>query len=190
VEQEIWTMLGQLLWEEGSDLNWWQMAVRAALIYGVALLMVRLGEKRFLGKNTAFDVILGIILGSVTSRAINSSAPVWPTVVAGFVLVGLHWLLAVITFHSDSLGNVFKGRPRTLIKEGQIKWDNMAKSHISEQDLLGGLRLEANLNDPGRVEMACLERNGTISVIPRQAEARVVEVSVEAGVQTIRIEVR
>jgi uncharacterized membrane protein YcaP (DUF421 family) len=58
----------------GSDsLNWYQVALRALIVYIAALIMVRVGEKRFLGKNTAFDVIIGIILGSVVSRAINST---------------------------------------------------------------------------------------------------------------------
>jgi len=39
------------------------------------------------------------------------------------------------------------------------------------------------------VKLAYLERNGGISVIPRKPEPRVLEVAVEEGVQTVRIEV-
>ena len=42
-----------------------QMALRALVIFVVGLVMVRLGDKRFLGRSTAFDALLAIILGSV-----------------------------------------------------------------------------------------------------------------------------
>lgn len=74
----------------------WQIALRAAIIYITAVILVRLGDKRFMGKNTAFDVILGIILGSVLSRTITGNAPFLATVGAGVLLVALHWIFSVI----------------------------------------------------------------------------------------------
>src|SRR3712207_8480435 len=54
-----------------GDVNAIQMALRTVLVYAVTLLLIRLGSKRFLSEATAFDVIVGIMLGSVMSRAIN-----------------------------------------------------------------------------------------------------------------------
>ena len=48
-----------------------EMAVRAVIIYVVGLLIVRFAKNRLLGRSTAFDIILGFILGSLFSRAIN-----------------------------------------------------------------------------------------------------------------------
>ena len=50
------------------------------------LAIVRLGSKRFLSKATAFDVIVGIMLGSVMSRAITASASFFPTLLVGGML--------------------------------------------------------------------------------------------------------
>ncbi len=172
----------------GTDsLAWYQAALRAVIVYIAALAMVRIGEKRFMGKNTAFDVILGVILGSVVSRAVNSTESILPTILAGFVLVGLHWLMSVISYHSDRLGDVFKGTTRQLVKEGEIQWDAMQKSHISQKDLMGQVRSEGNTDDLSSVKKAYLERSGQISVIPSSGEPKVLEVKVEEGVQTIRI---
>ena len=187
--EAIWDSVRTVLGIDADDLSFIQMAARALLVYLAGLVMVRLGEKRFLGKSTAFDVLLGIILGSVVSRAINGSAAFFPTLVAGFLLVGLHWLFAVIAFRSDRFGNLFKGHTRTLIREGEIQWDAMSKSHISRNDLLGALRANGNIEDPEQVKVARLERSGEISVIQRKQPPRVVEVAVRDGVQTIRIEV-
>ena len=172
----------------GETITTWQMALRAALVYVAALALVRVGDKRFLGKSTAFDVILAIILGSVVSRAINSTDAFFQTLVAGLVLVGLHWAMAAIAFHSDSFGTVFKGSERTLVRDGEVLRDALARSHLSERDLAGALRRNASVRDVTEVELACLERSGEISVIKRGSGPRVLEVRIEPGVQTVRIQ--
>jgi uncharacterized membrane protein YcaP (DUF421 family) len=164
------------------------MALRALIIYVTAILLVRLGEKRFMGKNTAFDVILGIILGSVLSRAVTGNAGFFQTIGAGAMLVGLHWLFSVAAYYSDRFGTAIKGDDRILVEDGEIIWDNMRKSHIGENDLLSALRNNGQVQDLSEVKVARFERNGDISVIKRDREPRVVEIAVRDGVQTVRIE--
>ncbi len=179
-----------LLGLETDALTLWQVATRVVVVYVAALTMVRLGNKRFLGKHTAFDVILGVMFGSVASRAITGSgdAPFFAVLAAGFALVGLHALFSTAAFHSARFGTLVKGRSRTLITDGAIDWDAMAKSSIIKHDLIGLLRTEGKLDDPAKVKEAHIERSGDVSVIKRDEPPRVVEVRVEAGVQTIRIE--
>lgn len=182
-------MGASLLGLEAEDLTITQMVLRAVIVYGAALLMVRLGEKRFLGKSTAFDVILGIILGSVVSRAITGSSPFFPTLAAGFVLVGLHWLFAVIAFRSDRFATLIKGSPRTLVENGEVLWEAMRKSNIGSNDLMGALRTQARISEVGQVQVARLERSGDISVIKADSPPKILEVEVADGVQTVRIQI-
>ncbi len=188
--EDIWASVRSLLGIDADTLTLWQIVLRALIVYLAALAMVRLGDKRFLGKHTAFDVILGVILGSVVSRAItgSGSSPFFITLAAGAALVGLHWLFSSIAFRSDRFGTVVKGNVRTLIQDGEIRWDNMGRSSISRDDLLGALRANGKLSDPSEVEAAYLERSGDISVLPRTGEPKVIEISVADGVQTVRIE--
>lgn len=185
---EIWNTVRWLLGLDIKDLAVWQMALRALIVYVAAILMIRISDKRFIGKNTAIDVVLGIVLGSVVSRAITGNAPFFPTLGAGFVLVGLHWLLAALSFRSKRFGTLVKGPTRTLISDGKVQQDNLQTAHISENDLREALRLHAHLTDPSKVKTALLERSGDISVIPLNGVPKVVEISVREGVQTVRIE--
>ena len=180
-------MINQIFGTEVESLLWYQAAARAVLVYAIALMLVRVGEKRFMGKFTAFDVILGIILGSVISRAVNSSGSILPTLIASLMLVLLHWLMAVISYKSDNLGSLFKGNARLLVKDGDIQWDTMAKTHISRKDLEGQIRSEANTEDVSSIKKAYLERSGNISVIPSSGEPKILSVDVADGVQTVRI---
>ncbi|MEL6462478.1 MAG: YetF domain-containing protein [Cyanobacteria bacterium J06621_15] len=171
-----------------KELNVWQMGLRAAVIYIAGWIMVRVaGDRRFIGKHAAFDVVLSIIFGSTLSRTINGSAPFFPTIGAGFVLVGMHWLFAGISYHFPVLEQLIKGSSRILIRDGDINYKNMRKSHLSKKDLESSLRSQAKLTDISQVELARLESGGEISVLPRENKPHIIDVNVEEGVKTIRI---
>ncbi len=172
-----------------KELNLWQCGLRAAVIYVAGWIMVRLpGDRRFLGKHAAFDVVLSIIFGSTLSRTINGSAPFFPTIGAGFVLVGMHWIFAGISYHFPVVEQLIKGSSRVLIRDGEINYKNMRKSHLSEKDLESSLRSQAKLTEVSQVELARLESSGQVSVLPKEKQPQIIEVAVEEGVKTIRIE--
>ena len=167
----MWDSLTQygrtLVGETGLSATPAQMAARAAIMYLGTLFIVRIGKKRFMGQNTAFDVVLLFILGSVLSRAVNGSARMMPTFVAGLVLIGLHWIASYLTFRSHWLGDIIKGHTAVLVVDGQMQHENARHSHISRNDLMEGLR-QQGIDDLAKVKKACLERNGGISVIARE----------------------
>ncbi len=147
-----------------QQLNIWQMGLRAAIIYLAALIMVRIaGDRLFIGKYAAFDVILSIIFGSTLSRAINGTSAFFETIFAGFVLVGMHWLFSTITFHFTEFESNIKGRSRIIIRDGHLCHKAMRDYHITREDVASTLRLQCQIDKLEQVEKACLERNGDIS---------------------------
>jgi uncharacterized membrane protein YcaP (DUF421 family) len=185
----IWASFSSLLGIElpQDELTSGHMAARAVVVYVLGLAMARIGKRRFLAKASAFDVLLAIVFGSVISRAITGSAPFVPTLVAGLVLIVVHRTFAVIAFRSHGFGLLVKADPRLLVRDGEMLEDAMRASFISERDLRAALRSEASITDLREVKEARLERSGDISVLQREREPRVLEVAVEAGVQTVRI---
>ncbi len=153
---------------EGKDLTTVQMALRAVIVFVLSIVMLKVGDKRFMGKSTAFDVFLGIVFGSTVSRAITGNAPFFPALVGGLVLVLLHWAFAAVAFRSHGFGKLVKGQERLLVRDGEILWDAMRKAHVTTRDLEEALRAEGEEPDVGRVKAAHLERNGDISVIMKE----------------------
>jgi uncharacterized membrane protein YcaP (DUF421 family) len=188
---EAWDALEALLGlgRDAGEIDAGQMALRAVVVYAITLALVRLGSRRFLGKATAFDTILGIMIGSVMSRGINGSAGLLPTVAGGAVLVAMHGLFAVIAYRTSWFGDVVKGRPVLLVEDGRVLPDAMRDTSLSRNDLDEALRMKGEQPDPSSVQRAYLERSGSISVLPRKEGPRVLEVSVADGVQTVRIEI-
>ena len=173
---------------DASDFTALQVCLRALLVYLAGLAILR-AENRFLGKETALDILLGFVLGSLLSRSINGSAPLGASIAGAVALVGLHRGLASLAFRFPGFGALVKGRPRPLVRDGEIDWDGMRRQRITRRDLDEALRLKAHLDDPAKVREARFERNGEISVLPREEARppRVVDVAVEKGVQTVRI---
>ncbi len=163
-----------------------QTCLRAVLVYAAGMVILRFGEHRSLRRGGVFDVVLGFILGSVLSRAINGTATILPTLGVTVLLVGMHRLIAAAAFHSHRFGSLVKGDADRMVQDGRIDPAVLRRYSISRRDLDEGLRLHELLR-PEQVQEAWIERNGDISAVPRK-EPRVVEVAVEAGVQRVRIE--
>lgn len=169
-------------------LNIYQMIFRAVIVYTLGVSLVRIGKRRFLGTPTPLDIVLILMFGSVMSRAITGTTPFVPTLATGVMLIFLHWLFSYLAFYSSYAGFLFKGSPVVLAKDGEIKWNQMRKHHISEKDLLSALRRNAKLINIKNVHLAILERNGEISVIPHTQTPEIIEIEVKEGVQKVVVE--
>ncbi|HSH27021.1 MAG TPA: hypothetical protein VK972_04515, partial [Wenzhouxiangella sp.] len=95
--EQIGFVLTTVLGLDDNDLTVWQMAARAIVAYPVGIAFVRIGKKRFMGKFTAIDVIMGIIIGSILARVIIGNSPFFESLGEGLVLVLLHYLLALLS---------------------------------------------------------------------------------------------
>ena len=175
------------LGKDAHQLGTGEVALRAMIIYAVTLAIVRLGKKRFMGSGTAFDMIVGIMLGSMASRALTGNAPMLPTMAGAAMLVAMHWLFSAIALRWHGFGVLIKGHSRLLVRDGEVQDATMRKSHMTERDLHEDIR-SAGVADPSKVEEARLERSGKVSVVKKASEPKVVDVRVAEGVQTVRIE--
>lgn len=163
----LWSYLESLfgLASQPKDLTLVQMSARGVVIFATTLIMIRLSTKRSLAEKTAFEAVLLVIIASVLARAINGSAPFFPTIGTGLVLVALHWVLGLAAYHSHGIGILLKGRPAVIVKNGQMERESMRRNHISEHDLQEDLRLNARTEDLSKIKIAMVERSGDISFI-------------------------
>ena len=155
------------LGEEPKQLTTIQVSLRAIIVFTVTIALVRVADKRFLSRKTAFDVVLGLILASVMARAVNGSAPLVPTLFGGFILVLAHRLLALISRRSHAVGKLIKGKDDLIIEKGQVDHAALKKHNFSEHDLMEDLRLQG-IQSPAEVESARIERSGDLSVIKKE----------------------
>src|SRR6184192_2193473 len=159
------TLLG--LGVEPKDLTFIQISVRGIIVFLATLIMVRLGHKRSLAHKTPFDAVLLVILASVLSRAINGSAAFFATLGGGVVLLVLHRIFAHLAYYSHGFGILVKGRPDTIVHDGECDFQMMRRNHVSIHDLEEDMRLNGQIDDLSKVRLARVERSGDISFIKK-----------------------
>jgi uncharacterized membrane protein YcaP (DUF421 family) len=149
---------------EAQRLTTVQACARGVIVFFSALLIVRVADKRFFAKKTAFDVILGFILASMLARAINGSEQLVPTIAAGLVLALLHRILGLMACKWPHFGEWIKGSSQTVIINGQVDREALRRHHFGDDDLNEELRLNG-VDSPEKVKLARLERSGEVSVV-------------------------
>jgi uncharacterized membrane protein YcaP (DUF421 family) len=151
---------------KSEQLGFEQMAARALLMYVLLLVIVRMGKKRSLGRTTAFDVVLVIMIGSVAARALTGGAPFFPAALGIAVLVAFHWLISLVGRNSPVFSGWIKGHSTVLVKDGKVQRSRLEEAHMSNDDLEEDLR-QQGVAEPAEVGEARLERSGRLSVIKK-----------------------
>lgn len=161
-----WLTEGLGLDRSGNDLRFGHMMARTVVVFLVAVLLVRLADRRFLSHHAGFDMMVAVVLGSVLSRAINGDARFFPTLAASALLVVLHHFLASLAFRSHRVSQLVKGQARVLVRNGVVDHAAMRQAKITPDDLEANLRLQGKVCRLEEVAEARLERSGAISVLP------------------------
>ncbi|MGI6469199.1 MAG: DUF421 domain-containing protein [Syntrophomonadaceae bacterium] len=142
-------------------------AIRAAVMYFMALIMVRVLGKRALGELGPFDFVVMTGVGhTVVSIALDQSIPFIEGVGVLATLAFLEWLMCYLGLKSQRFSNLITGSPVVLIDNGRIIKENLAKEKFNVDDLMQELRKQG-IPDVDMVEKGVLESSGGFSVILR-----------------------
>ena len=79
----------------------------------------------------------------------------------------LHRFFAYLAFYSHGFGVLVKGKPDTIVCDGQCDFRLMRRNHISMHDLDEDMRLSVHSDDLSRIRVARVERSGEISFIKK-----------------------
>ena len=153
------------LFGNGPDLNSLQMSIRAIVIFSCALILIRFAGMRIFGIKSAFDICITIILGAILARGVVGASPFLPTIVASFVLVFIHKILAKASVNNHSIGRFVKGIHLSLYKDGVPNTKNMNSCTISYNDIMEEVRLDLHQNTLENIEEIFMERSGKISFV-------------------------
>jgi len=154
------------LFGSGKSLGWAQECARAVLIFAYGLLLVRIAGRRVFGKWSALDIIVSIVIGSNLSRALTGSAALFGTLAASTLMVGLHWLAAILAERSPALSHLFEGRAIALLSDGRVDERQLRRHAVSEADLGEALR-KSGVESPSATRAIMLEPSGAITVLEK-----------------------
>jgi uncharacterized membrane protein YcaP (DUF421 family) len=160
MEQFLYDLFGT-----GRNLSTSQMAVRAFVVFFIAVALIRLAGMRAFGGKTAFDNIVVILLGAILSRAVVGVSPFIPTIVAGITICVTHKVLAMLAARFHVVSHLLKGESRTLAKDGKVDQQALRDCDLSIGDFEEGIRLAGNIASAENAKEVRMERSGQISVV-------------------------
>lgn len=161
--------LVETLFGSGEQLDVLQMSMRAAVVFLLALAMIRISGRRSFGQHRPFDACATVLLGAVLSRAVVGASPFWPTMAAGAVIVLLHRLIALASIRWPCVEVLVSGNKRELVRQGRRDGDEMQKGLITPRDLDEAIRKKVG-DEHKPVSRAVLERDGEITIEPLKPE--------------------
>ncbi len=155
--------------------------VRTIVLYLVLILAIRLMGKRQIGQMEASEFVVTMLVANLASIPMQDSGiPLYSGLVPILTVLGMELVLSWVILKSVLLRRFFCGKPVILVNDGQILEDNLRKTRVTMDELIGHLR-EKDVLDIRTVQYAILETDGNLSVFPypkdRPASAK------EAGIQ-------
>jgi uncharacterized membrane protein YcaP (DUF421 family) len=149
-----------------KDLEWYQMFIRALIVFTVAIIFIRIAGMRSFGTQSAFDVVLSITLGALLSRCITGHYPFVPTLATALFLALMHRLCAWMSYRSKAMNRLLEGDAVPLFRQGSRIEKNLSRHAISEKDLLQAVH-EQGLPGFEQVDTIWMEPDGKISVVKK-----------------------
>jgi uncharacterized membrane protein YcaP (DUF421 family) len=144
----------------------WQIALRALAVYAAVFLGFRVLGKRELGQMTVFDLVLILLISNAVQNAmVGPDTSLQGGLVAAAVLLIVNRAASESRLRSPLVDRLFEGRSAVLVEHGQIVTGELRKQRIAEEDLEAAMR-EHGIESLDQVQLAVLETDGTISIVP------------------------
>jgi uncharacterized membrane protein YcaP (DUF421 family) len=149
---------------------WWEIILRTAIVYVVVLVLLRVAGKRELGQMSAVDLVVILVIANAVQNAMTGGDnSLLGGVIAATTLVATNLAFGRVSNRIPLLSHLFTSEPTLLLDDGKIIDSHLARENVSREDIEMAAR-EHGIDDLKNVSAAILERDGSISIIPREAK--------------------
>ena len=142
--------------------------LKAAVAYIVILFTIRLIGRRTASQAAPLDMVVLFLFGAMTGSAILGEDRSFTAAMTSVFTVGLmHVLVGWLKLKSRLIERIVDGTPIVVFEEGRWSEDQMRQMRMQEADVRTAIR-QQGLNDLDAVRYAIVERDGQISIIPKE----------------------
>ncbi len=101
---------------------WWHFVLRAAVVYGMVLALLRFSGKRQIGQMTPFDLVLLLLISNAVQNSMNGGDnSITAGVILAGTLIGADLFVGWLTRRSRKLENMIEGQAEILVHNGQVR---------------------------------------------------------------------
>ena len=128
---------------------------------------MRLMGKRQLGELQPFEFAITLVASDLACIPMSDpTIPVVYGIIPVFTLFVVHIIITKLASGSLRFRKLLNGKPIIVIERGNLLPDVLKELNMNIDDLLEALR-SGGCFDPGEVEYAIIETNGTMTVLPK-----------------------
>ncbi|HZK28012.1 MAG TPA: DUF421 domain-containing protein [Thermoclostridium sp.] len=140
---------------------------KTVLLYIIVVVSMRLMGKRQIGQFQPFEFAIAVMVSELAALPLTQDdRNIWHAIVPISILVVCQFLFSLLSVKSITVRAILCGRPRIVIKHGQLQEQNLKKEVYTINDLLEQLRI-LNIQNISDVEYGILETNGQLSIVLR-----------------------
>src|SRR2546422_4850806 len=156
----------------GLTTPWWEIILRTAVVYVVVLVLLRAAGKRELGQMSPVDLVVILVIANAVQNAMTGGDnSLIGGVIAAATLVGMNLVFARIGHRIPVIQHLFEGEPTLLLKDGKLIEKAVKDENVDLEEIKMAAR-EHGIEDFAEISAAYLERDGSISIIPKGARKR------------------
>ena len=150
--------------------EWWQIIIRSTAVYFFILVALRATGWRSIGQRNALDLVLILVVANAVQNAmIGPDTSLIGGMIAATTLFTIDALLNRVSARSGKARQFFSQTPLVLVNYGQVVDQNMRRAGVDWSELEEMMR-EHGYDTLGQVKTAVLEMDGTISIVPADAQ--------------------
>ncbi len=145
---------------------------KTTVVYLFIVVGLRLLGKRELGQMSVSDLVLIVVIAnSVQNAMVGKDTSLGGGLVAAVTLLALNRFFTFLTVRSDRLRVLFVGEPVLIVRDGKLLQAPMQREGVTREHVLAAMR-EHGIADLENVQMAVLELDGSISIVPRESKVQ------------------
>lgn len=143
------------------------LVIRTLILYITVIAALRIMGKRQIGELQPSELVVAIMISDLAAVPMQTiDIPLLNGILPVFTLIIAEIIMSFMTLKSKKLRKFITGEPSIIIYNGHINENEMRRLRFNLNDLMEELRIN-NYPNVADIEVAVLETNGQISLIPK-----------------------
>jgi uncharacterized membrane protein YcaP (DUF421 family) len=142
--------------------------IRGVGIYLFLVIVFSITGRRVLAEATNFDLVLLLIISETVQQSLlDGDDSVTRGLLLILTLIGVDGILSFIKNKFPAVDKWIDGKPVVVVSDGKPIKELMEKLRLDDEDILEAARIRFGLERMEQVKYAILEKNGEISIVPK-----------------------
>jgi uncharacterized membrane protein YcaP (DUF421 family) len=142
-----------------------EVVAKAALMYLVAVLGLRVAHRRTLSQWTAIDFAAAVAIGALIGRtAVAKNQSFLIGAAALLTVLAAHWVMTMARF-TRPLAKLVDHRVRVIVDHGKLRRDQLLICGLTDNDVLSKLR-QQGVDGVSQLRYVLYETKGELTIVP------------------------